>query len=417
MNLNLKLLAAATLCALSAGAHAQISGNVVKIGVLNDQSGLYADIAGPGSAVAARMAVEDFKAKEKGLNVEIISADHQNKPDVGSQIASKWYDAEGVDLIVDVPTSSVALAVNQITKDKNKVFINSGAATSDLTGKACSPNTVHWTYDTWMLANGTGSAIVKTGGDSWFFLTADYAFGHALERDTEAVVLKNGGKVLGKVRHPFPGTDFSSFLLQAQSSKAKIIGLANAGGDTINSIKQAAEFGIVKGGQNLAGLLVFISDVHALGLDKAQGLIFTETFYWDQNDQTRAFAKRFAAANGGKYPTMVQAGVYAGVLHYLKAVAALKSDADGAKVVAKMKELPTDDPLFGKGTIRADGRKVHPAYLVEVKKPSESKGPYDYYKIRATIPADQAFRPLGAGDCPMVASSAPAAAPAAAPKK
>jgi branched-chain amino acid transport system substrate-binding protein len=255
-----------------------------------------------------------------------------------------------------------------------------------------------------MLANGTGGAIVKTGGDTWFFLTADYAFGHALERDTEAVVLKNGGKVLGKVRHPFPGTDFSSFLLQAQASKAKIIGLANAGGDTTNAIKQAAEFGIVKGGQSLAGLLVFLPDVHALGLDKAQGLIFTETFYWDLNDQTRAFAKRFAAANGGKYPSMVQAGVYAGVLHYLKAVAALKSDTDGAKVVAKMKELPTDDPLFGKGTIRADGRKMHPAYLVEVKKPSESKGPYDYYKIRATIPAEQAFRPLDQGGCSLVAS-------------
>jgi branched-chain amino acid transport system substrate-binding protein len=252
-----------------------------------------------------------------------------------------------------------------------------------------------------MLANGTGSAIVKTGGDTWFFLTADYAFGHALERDTEAVVLKNGGKVLGKVRHPFPGQDFSSFLLQAQASKAKIIGLANAGGDTINSIKQAAEFGIVKGGQNLAGLLVFITDIHSLGLQTAQGLIFTESFYWDLNDQTRAFAKRFAAANGGKYPSMVQAGVYSSVLHYLKAVEAAKTD-DGTKVIAQMKKMPTDDPLFGKGSIRQDGRKIHPAYLVEVKKPSESKGPYDYYKIRATIPADQAFRPEKDGGCPLV---------------
>jgi branched-chain amino acid transport system substrate-binding protein len=355
------------------------------------------------------MAVEDFKAKEKGLTVEVVAADHQNKPDIGSQIASKWYDAEGVDVIVDVPTSSVALAVNKVTRDKGKAFLVSGAAASNLTGADCSPNTIHWTYDTWALANGTGGAIVKTGGDTWFFLTADYAFGHALEKDTEAVVLKNGGKVNGKVRHPFPASDFSSFLLQAQSSKAKIIGLANAGADTTNAIKQAAEFGIVKGGQNLAGLLVFISDVHALGLDKAQGLMITTTFYWDQNDQTRAFAKRFAAANGGKYPTMVQAGVYSSVLHYLKAVSALKSD-DGTKVIAKMKEMPTDDPLFGKGTIRADGRKVHPAYLVEVKKPSESKGPYDYYKIRATIPADQAFRPLADGGCPLVAS-------AAAPKK
>ncbi len=402
MNFKMKTLAAAAALALAAGtAQAQISGNVVKIGVLNDQSSLYADLGGAGSVVAAKMAIEDFKAKEKGLTVEVISADHQNKPDVGSQIASKWYDAEGVDMIIDVPNSGVALAVNTVTREKGKAFINSGAASSDLTGKACSPNTVHWTYDTWMLANGTGGAIVKRGGDTWFFLTADYAFGQALERDTEAVVLKNGGKVVGKVRVPLNTQDFSSFLLQAQASKAKIVGLANAGGDTINSIKQAAEFGIVKGGQNLAGLLVFLSDVHGLGLDKAQGLILTTTFYWDLNDQTRAFAKRFAAANGGKYPTMVQAGVYAGVLHYLKAVAALKSD-DGTKVIAKMKELPTDDPLFGKGVIRADGRKIHPAYLVEVKKPSESKGPYDYYKVLATIPADQAFRPIDQGDCPLV---------------
>jgi branched-chain amino acid transport system substrate-binding protein len=402
MNFKLKtLVAAAAMAFVAAGAQAQISGNVVKIGVLNDMSGLYADLGGQGSVTAAKMAVEDFKAKEKGLNVEVIFADHQNKADVGSQIASKWIDSEGVDVIVDVPNSGVALAVNQIVRDKGKVFIDSGAASSDLTGAKCSPNTVHWTYDTWMLANGTGSAIVKRGGDTWFFLTADYAFGYALERDTEAVVLKSGGKVVGKVRVPINTQDFSSFLLQAQASKAKIIGLANAGGDTINSIKQAAEFGIVKGGQNLAGLLVFLSDVHGLGLEKAQGLILTTTFYWDMNDQTRAFAKRFAAANGGKYPTMVQAGVYAGVLHYLKAVAALKSD-DGTKVVAKMKEMPTDDPLFGKGTIRADGRKIHPAYLVEVKKPSESKGPYDYYKILATIPADQAFRPLADGGCELV---------------
>jgi branched-chain amino acid transport system substrate-binding protein len=401
MKMKLKVLAAAAALALSAGAQAQISGNVVKIGVMNDQSGTYADLSGQGSVLAAKMAIEDFKAKDKGLNVEVVFADHQNKPDVGSQIVRKWYDSDGVDVVVDVPTSSVALAVNQITKDKGKAFLVSGAAASDLTGKACSPNTIHWTYDTWALANGTGSAIVKTGGDSWFFLTADYAFGHALERDTEAVVTKNGGKVLGKVRHPFPSSDFSSFLLQAQSSKAKIIGLANAGADTTNAIKQAAEFGIVKGGQNLAGLLVFLTDVHALGLDKAQGLIFTETFYWDLNDGTRAWTKRFAAANGNKYPSMVQAGVYSAVLHYLKAVAALKSD-DGTKVIEQMKKTPTDDPLFGKGSIRADGRKIHPAYLVEVKKPSESKGPYDYYKIRATIPAEQAFRPVDQGDCPLV---------------
>src|SRR5438105_11461371 len=395
------VLAGAVAMAMATAAHAQISDGVIKIGVMNDQSSLYADISGPGGVAAATMAVEDFGAAKKGMKVEIISADHQNKPEVGSSIARQWYDVDKVDAIVDVPTSSVALAVNQVTREKGKAFLVSGAASSDLTGKACSPNTIHWTYDTWMLANGTGNAIVKQGGSTWFFITADYAFGHALERDTEQVVTKAGGKVLGKVRHPLNNQDFSSFLLQAQASKAKIIGLANAGGDTINSIKQASEFGIVKGGQNLAGLLVFISDVHGLGLDKAQGLIFTETFYWDQNDATRAFAKRFAAANNGKYPTMVHAGVYSGVLHYLKAVEALKRDEDG-KVIAKMKEMPTEDPLFGKGRIRQDGRKIHPAYLLEVKKPSESKGPWDYYKIRSTIPADQAFRPEKEGGCPLV---------------
>ena len=393
--------AAAALAFAAGAAHAQVSDGVIRIGVLNDQSSLYADLAGQGSVIAARMAVEDFGAAKKGMKVEIVSADHQNKPDVGSAIARQWYDVDKVDAIFDVPNSGVALAVNQITRDKGKALIVSGAATADLTGKACSPNTVHWTYDTWMLANGTGNAIVKTGGDTWFFLTADYAFGHALERDTEAVVLKAGGKVLGKVRHPLNTQDFSSFLLQAQSSKAKIIGLANAGGDTTNAIKQAAEFGIVKGGQNLAGLLVFITDVHALGLNNAQGLILTESFYWDYNEQTRAFAKRFAAADRGVHPTMVHAGVYAGVLHYLKAVQALKSD-DGAKVIQKMKEIPTDDPLFGQGRIRQDGRKVHPAYLLEVKKPSESKYPWDYYKIRATIAAEQAFRPEKDGGCPLV---------------
>jgi branched-chain amino acid transport system substrate-binding protein len=388
--------------AFAAGAaQAQISDNMIKIGVLSDMSSLYTDLAGAGSVAAARMAVEDSGIEKRGYKVEIISADHQNKPDVGSSIARQWYDVDKVDVIVDVPNSGVALAVNQITRDKGKVFLANGPASSDLTGKACSPNTVHWTYDTWMLANGTGGAIVKSGGDTWFFLTADYAFGLALERDTEAVVLKNGGKVLGKVRHPLNTQDFSSFLLQAQASKAKIIGLANAGGDTTNSIKGAAEFGIVKGGQNLAGLLVFLTDVHALGLATAQGLIVTNTFYWDTNDQTRAFAKRFAAVDKGIYPTMVHAGVYASLLHYLKAVEALKSD-DGTKVVAKMKEMPTDDPLFGKGTIRVDGRKIHQAYLMEVKKPSESKYPWDYYKVRATIPADQAFRPLADGGCSLV---------------
>jgi branched-chain amino acid transport system substrate-binding protein len=396
------LVGLAVAAAIGAGtAQAQLSDGMIKIGVLSDMSGLYADLDGTGSVTAAQMAVEDFGAAAKGMKVEIISADHQNKPDVGSNVARQWFDVDKVDIITGTTNSGVALAVNQVTKDKGKAFIVSGAASSDLSGKACTANTIHWTYDTWMLANGTGNAIVKTGGDSWFFMTADYAFGHALERDTEAVVLKSGGKVLGKVRAPLNTQDFSSFLLQAQASKAKIVGLANAGGDTRNSIKQAAEFGIVKGGQNMAGLLVFLLDVHALGLPAAQGLIFTETFYWDLNDQTRAFTKRFAERNKGIYPTMIHAGVYSGVLHYLKAAEALKGD-DGTKVIAKMKEMPTDDPLFGKGMVRADGRKIHPAYLFEVKKPSESKGPWDYYKIRATIPADQAFRPMADGDCPLV---------------
>jgi branched-chain amino acid transport system substrate-binding protein len=397
------LMLAAAATALCAGAaQAQYSGGEIKIGVLSDMSSLYADIGGPGSVAAAQLAVEDFGAASKGMKVTIVSGDHQNKPDVGSSIARQWYDADGVDMIVDVPNSGVSLAVNQVTAEKNKVFLVSGAASSDLTGKACTPNTIHWTYDTYMLAHGTGTAIVKTGGDSWFFLTADYAFGHALEADTAAVVKANGGKVLGQVRHPLNTSDFSSFLLQAQSSKAKIIGLANAGGDTINSIKQASEFGIVEGGQNLAGLLVFISDVNSLGLKTAQGLILTESWYWDMNDNNRAFAKRVAAKNNGKMPTMVQAGVYSAVLHYLKAVEALKGDADGKAVVAKMKSMPTDDPLFGKGEIRKDGRKTHPAYLFEVKKPGESKGPYDYYKLRSTIPTEEAFRPLSESECPLV---------------
>ena len=376
----------------------------VKIGVLTDMSSLYADATGIGSVIAAKLAAADFMKDHPNVKVEVISGDHQNKPDIGTQLANQWYDVEKVDMIADVPNSGVALAVSQVSRDKNKVFVASGPASSDLTGPKCSPNTVHWTYDTWMLANGTGKAVVKTGGDTWFFLTSDYAFGHALERDTEAVVLKNGGKVLGKVRHPINTNDFSSFLLQAQASKAKVIGLANAGGDTINSIKQGAEFGIVKGGQKFAGLLVFATDVAALGLPTAQGLVLTETFYWDLNDATRAWTKRWHVERNapGKYPAMNQAGVYAGTLHYLKAVAALKSAGDGKAVVAKMKEMPTDDPLFGKGTIRADGRKLHPAYLFEVKKPEESKYPGDFYKLRATIPANEAFRPLNEGKCPLV---------------
>jgi branched-chain amino acid transport system substrate-binding protein len=380
--------------------HAEYRGGTIRIGVLNDRSGLYADIAGTGSVWIARKALEDFGAAAKGMKVEILSGDHQNKPDIGLSIARQWFDVDKVDAIADVPTSSVALAVNELIRDKNKVFLAVGPATSDLTGKACSPNTVHWIYDTWALANGTGNAIVKRGGDTWFFITADYAFGYALERDTEAVVLKSGGKVLGKVRHPFPGTDFSSFLLQAQTSGAKIIGLANAGGDTINSIKQAAEFGIVQGGQKLAGLLIFITDIHALGLKTAQGLIFTDPWYWDQNDANRAFAKEYFAAHG-RMPSYTVVGVYSAVFHYLRAVEALGSHADGKAVVAKMKELPTDDKLMGKGSVRIDGRKIHPMYLFEVKKPEESKGPWDYYKQLATIPVGEAWRPLEQGECPL----------------
>jgi branched-chain amino acid transport system substrate-binding protein len=397
-----RLLTLALPCLLPLTAAAQMSDNVIKIGVLNDQSGLYADLGGQGSVTAAKMAAEDFGGKVNGVPIEVVGADHQNKPDIGSGIATKWYDVDKVDAIVDVPNSGVALAIAKLTPDKNKLFIDSGAATSDLTGKACTPNTVHWTYDTWALANGTGKEVVRAGGKTWFFLTADYAFGKALERDTRAVVEANGGTVVGGVLHPLNTSDFSSFLLQAQASKANIIGLANAGGDTINSIKAASEFGIVSGGQKLAGLLVFISDVHSLGLKTAQGLQLTSSFYWDRDAKTRAWSEKFAARNGGKKPTMVQAGVYAGVLHYLKAVQAVKSDADGKAVVEKMKALPTDDPLFGKGTIRADGRKVHPMYLFEVKKPAESKGPWDYYKLVREIPAAEAFRPLAASECPLI---------------
>jgi branched-chain amino acid transport system substrate-binding protein len=384
------------------GAAAQAEDISVKIGVLTDFSGLYTDDTGLGSLAAAKMAVQDFDPAAHGMKVEIVSADHQNKPDLGSNIARQWLDVDHVDAIVDVPTSSVALAVNEVVREKNKVLLVSGAAISDLTGPKCSPNTVHWTYDTWMLANSTGKALVKSGGDTWFFLTADYAFGHALERDTAAVVKANGGQVLGAVAHPLSNQDFSSFLLQAQASKAKIIGLANAGGDTINAIKQGAEFGIVSGGQHFAALLFYVADVQALGLKVAQGLVLTETFYWDMNDGTRAWTKRWQAERPGKFPNMNQAGSYAATLHYLKAVAALKSTADGKAVVAKMKDIPTDDPLFGKGYIRADGRKIHPAYLFEVKSPEESKYPGDLYKLRATIPAEEAFRPLKDGNCPMV---------------
>jgi branched-chain amino acid transport system substrate-binding protein len=388
--------------AVLVGGAAQAEDLTVKLGVLNDMSSLYSDIGGQGSVIAAKMAVEDFNPAAHGMKVEVISADHLNKPDVGSNIARQWFDVDHVDAILDVPTSSVALAVNEVVREKNKVFLVSGAASSDLTGPKCSPNTVHWTYDTWMLANGTGRALVKSGGDTWFFLTSDYAFGHALERDTTAVVKANGGQVLGAVRHPLNTQDFSSFLLQAQASHAKIIGLANAGGDTDNAIKQGAEFGITAGGQHFAGLLVFITDVESLGLKTAQGLVLTETWYWDLSDSNRAWTKRWQTQKPNKFPAMTVAGMYSATLHYLKAVAALKNATDGKAVVAKMKELPTEDPLFGKGYIRADGRKIHPAYLFEVKSPEESKYPGDFYKLRATIPAEEAFRPLKDGNCPMV---------------
>ncbi|MBC7582331.1 ABC transporter substrate-binding protein [Tardiphaga sp. vice352] len=377
---------------------------VVKIGSLSDQSGLYSDVGGPGSTLAAQMAVEDSGLLTKGWKIDVISGDHQNKPDIGSNIARQWFDIDKVDVIVDVPNSGVALAVNNIIKEKNAVFLNSGAGTSDLTNAQCSPNTIHWTYDTFMLANGTGTALTKAGGNSWFFLTADYAFGAALERDTTAAVTSNGGKIAGGVKHPLNTSDFSSFLLQAQASKAKVIGLANAGGDTSNAIKQASEFGIIQGGQKLAALLMFITDVHAIGLPVAQGLSFTETFYWDMNDQTRAFSKRFQDRIRNKQvPTMSQAGVYSSLIHYFKALEALGGNPhDGVKVVAKMKDMPTDDALFGKGSIQPNGRKIHPAYLFEVKKPAESKGPWDYYKTVATIPAEEAFTPLAKSTCALL---------------
>jgi len=376
---------------------------VIKVGALGDQSGLYQDIGGPGSVVAAQMAIEDSGLLAKGWKIDLISADHQNKPDVAVNIGKQWVDVEKVDVFVDLAASNVGLAIANLAREKNVVNLNSGSGSSDLTGAQCTPNTVHWAYDTYMLANGTGKALVKSGGDTWFLITADYAFGQALERDTTAAVTAAGGKVLGGVKHPLNTSDFSSFLLQAQSSKAKVIGLANAGGDTTNAIKQAAEFGIVAGGQKLAGMLMFITDVNALGLNIAQGLNFTETFYWDMNDQTRAFTKRFMERFKKNPPTMVQAGVYSSLIHYSKALEALGGNPhDGRAVVAKMKELPTDDPLFGKGSIRADGRKIHPAYLFEVKKPSESKYPWDYYKLVATIPADEAWLPLEKSVCPLV---------------
>ncbi len=396
------VLAAAAL-APPAFAQAPFNGTV-KVGVLNDQSSLYADATGQGSVIGARLALEDYmKANPNSkLKVEIIFADHQNKPDVGSALARQWFERDGVDMILDVPNSAVALAVSDVAKSLNKVLVNGSAGSARLTGDACSPNTVHWTFDNFALANGTGTAIVATGGDSWFFITADYAFGHDLEAQTASIVKAKGGKVVGGVRVPLNNADFSSFLLQAQTSKAKVIGLANAGGDTINSIKQASEFGIVQAGQRLAGLLVFVTDVHSLGLKVAQGLQFTDSFYWDMNDDTRAWTKRFVEKmNGKQYPTMNHAGNYGGMLHFLKAIDAAQT-RDGAKIVAKMKELPTEDVTFGKGRVREDGRHMHPMHLWQVKTPAESKAPWDYMKLVKTIPAEEAWRPLDQGNCPLV---------------
>jgi branched-chain amino acid transport system substrate-binding protein len=377
---------------------APASAQGVKIGILNDQSGVYADYGGKYSLEAAHMAVEDFGGSVLGQKIEIVTADHQNKPDLATAIARRWYDTEGVDMITELTTSSVALAVQELSKEKKKIDIVVGAATSRITGDACSPYGFHWAYDTRALAVGTGGALVKSGGDSWFFLTADYAFGYALEKDTSDVVNANGGKVVGSVRVPLNSSDFSSFLLQAQSSKAKIVGLANAGLDTTNSIKQAAEFGIVKGGQKLAGLLMTLAEVHGLGLEAAQGLVLTEGFYWDHDDQSRAFGERFMKRTG-RMPSMIHAGTYSATLSYLKAVKAANSK-DTEAVTAKLKELPVDD-AFAKGKVLANGRMVHDLYLFEVKKPSESKKPFDYYKQLAVVPGDTAFFTAKNSGCPL----------------
>lgn len=381
-------------------ASAQISDDVVKLGVLNDMSSLYADATGKGSLVAAQMAVADFGGKVLGKPIEVIAADHQNKPDIGANIARKWYDEEKVDAIVDVPTSSIALAIQQISKEKDRVFLMSGPGSSDLTGPACSPTGVHWTYDTYALAHVAGKAMVERGEDTWFFITADYAFGHALERDTAEVVKANGGKVLGSVKVPLNTADFSSFLLQAQASGAKVVGLANAGGDTQTAIKQAAEFGLQKGGQKLLALLIQVTDVHSLGLQAAQGMILTEGFFADSSPEARKFADRFFAEMH-IMPTMIHAGVYSEVLHYLRAIEAAKTD-EAKAVVAKMRELPIRDFFARNGKLRMDGRMVHDMYLVQVKTPAESKGEWDLYKLLATVPGDQAYRPLDQGGCPLV---------------
>jgi len=382
-------------------AAAQISDDVVKLGVLTDMSSLYSDINGQGAVVATQMAIDDFGGTVLGKKIEMISADVQNKADVAVGVSGRWFDVEHVDVILGTGASSASLATSGVAAEKKRIYLATDPASSDITGKLCNAYTVHWVYDTAALANGTGSAVVKSGGGTWYFLTADYAFGYALERDVSAVVTASGGKVIGAVRHPLNTSDFSSFLLQAQGSKAQVIGLANAGGDTVNSIKQAAEFGIVKGGQKLAGLLVFVTDVNSIGLPLAQGLLLTEAFYWDQNDRTRAFAKRFGAKMNGKMPTSIQAGYYSATTHYLEAIKNAGTD-QAEKVMAALKASPADDALFGKGYIRADGRKMHDMYLFEVKTPEESKGPYDYYKLVRTIPGDEAFRPMEKGDCPLV---------------
>jgi branched-chain amino acid transport system substrate-binding protein len=388
------------LAACGSAANAQISDDVVKIGVLTDMSSLYADATGKGSVAAVQMAVADYGSKVKGKPVEVIVADHQNKPDVGLNIARNWYDNEKVDAIFDVPTSSVALPISALTREKNRININSGGGSSDITGVACSPNTVHWTYDTYSLSNVAGKAMVQRGEDTWFFVTADYAFGMALERDAANVVKESGGKVLGNVRHPLNSPDFSSFLLQAQASKAKVIALADAGGDTTNALKQAAEFGITQGGQKMIALLQEITDTHALGIKATQGLIVTDAFYWDMNDETRAFSKRFNE-KVGHMPTMIQAGLYSATMHYLKAIAAIGTD-EAPKVMAQMRATPVNDFFAKNGKIRIDGRMVHDMYLFEVKKPEESKGEWDLYKLLATVPGDEAFRPLDKGGCPLV---------------
>jgi branched-chain amino acid transport system substrate-binding protein len=394
-------LAAGLALAISSGvANAQISDEIVKIGVLTDMSSLYADATGKGSLAAVQMAVADYGGKVKGKPIEVIAADHQNKPDIGVAIARNWYDNDAVDAIFDVPTSSVALPISALTREKNKININSGGGSSDITGVACSPNTVHWTYDTYALSNVAGKAMVKRGEDTWFFVTADYAFGMALERDAANVVKESGGKVLGDVRHPLNSSDFSSFLLQAQASKAKVVALANAGGDTTNALKQAAEFGLSQGGQKMIALLQEITDTHALGIKATEGLIVTDAFYWDMNDETRAFSKRFNE-KVGHMPTMIQAGLYSATMHYLKAIDAVGTD-EAPKVMTQMRATPINDFFAKNGKIRIDGRMVHDMYLFEVKKPSESKNEWDLYKLLATVPGDEAFRPLDKGGCPLV---------------